>query len=148
MATESLPPIPLRWELAAENIAVRIRWFGLIVGYVLVNVDELEPGRRALLNAILTLGAVYTVLDTWHSLRGRVFLGRYPLFVGAMEALFIGLLCYFHAGLDSPFRFYYILSLLCCAIRYASRVTYATWLMHCFSYTVLYCGLPPGERRR
>ncbi len=147
MATESLPPIPLRWELAAENIAVRIRWFGLIVGYVLVNVDDLEPGRRALLNAILTLGAVYTVFDTWHSLRGRVFLGRYPLFVGAMEALFIGLLCYFHAGLDSPFRFYYILSLLCCAIRYASRVTYATWLLHCFSYTMLFCGLPPEERR-
>src|SRR5262249_34174259 len=26
-----------RWELAAETIAVKIRWFGLLVGYVLVN---------------------------------------------------------------------------------------------------------------
>ena len=26
-----------RWELAAETIAVKIRWFGLLVGYALVN---------------------------------------------------------------------------------------------------------------
>ena len=35
-----------------------------------------------------------------------------------MEALFIGLLCYFDAGLESPFRYYYFLSLICCAIRH------------------------------
>jgi len=31
------PSAPSRWELAAETIAVRIRWFGLLVGYFLVN---------------------------------------------------------------------------------------------------------------
>ncbi len=31
---------PSPWELAAEMIAVKIRWFGLLVGYVLVNVDS------------------------------------------------------------------------------------------------------------
>ena len=30
---------PSGWELAAETIAVKIRWFGLLVGYVLVNVQ-------------------------------------------------------------------------------------------------------------
>ena len=40
-----------------------------------------------------------------------------------MEALFIGLLCYFDGGLDSPFRYYYFLSLICCAIRHPSQVT-------------------------
>ena len=35
-----------RWELAAETIAVKIRWFGLLVGYVLVNVaGPAEIGR-------------------------------------------------------------------------------------------------------
>ena len=78
MAIAAPTAIPSRWELAAETIAVKIRWFGLLVGYVLVNV---EPGdhARAVLNAILALGGVYALLDTYYSLRGRVFLGRYPL---------------------------------------------------------------------
>src|SRR6266540_1006424 len=29
-----------RWELAAENIAVKIRWFGILFGYLLVNLGE------------------------------------------------------------------------------------------------------------
>ena len=40
----------------------------------------------------VALGAVYALLDTYYSFRGRVFLGRYPLGVSLMEALFIGLL--------------------------------------------------------
>ena len=44
-----------------------------------------------------------------------------------MESLFIALLCYFHGGVDSPFRYYYLLSLICCAIRHSMHVTYATW---------------------
>ena len=79
MATDTVPAVPSRWELAAETIAVKIRWFGLLVGYVLVNFDDVEPGAAGILNAILTLGAAYALLDTWYSLRGRVFLGRYPL---------------------------------------------------------------------
>ncbi len=139
-----LPAAPSRWELAAETIAVKIRWFGLLVGFVLVNVEELSPERRGLLNAILALGTVYTVLDTYYSFRGRVFLGRYPLAISCMEALFIGLLCYCDEGLESPFRYYYFLSLICCAIRYPSRVTYLSCALHCLSYGTLYLTLP-GE---
>jgi signal transduction histidine kinase len=145
MATAT--PSASRWELAAETIAVKIRWFGLLVGYVLVNVDDHGDAARPILNAILTLGAVYALLDTYYSLRGRVFLGRYPLSISVMEALFIGLLCFGHGGLESAFRYYYILSLICCAIRYSSRVTLATYALHCISYTGLYLALPEDERR-
>jgi two-component system NtrC family sensor kinase len=135
------------WELAAETIAVKIRWFGLLIGYVLVNAGGHGPVRQAVLNAILTLGAGYALLDTAYSLRGRVFLGRYPLLISGMEALFIGLLCYWQGGLESSFRYYYFLSLLCCAIRYSSRVTYATCALHCASWTVLFLALPPEQQR-
>ncbi|MCA9067034.1 MAG: two-component sensor histidine kinase, partial [Planctomycetaceae bacterium] len=123
-------------QLPAEAITVRIRWFGLCVGYFLVNV--LSPGpHQPQLNAILTLGAVYAFLDTLWSVRGRVFLGRVPLFISLMEAVFIGLLCQYDAGLESPFRYYYFLSLLVCAIRYAPIVTYSTLALHALSYTTL-----------
>jgi signal transduction histidine kinase len=147
MATDPAPAASPRWELAAETIAVKIRWFGLLVGYVLVNVDDASLDRRAVLNVLLTLGAAYTLLDTWFSYRGRVFLGHSPLIVSLMESLFIGLLCYFHTGLESPFRYYYFLSLICCAVRHASHVTYATWALHCASYTVLYLALPAEQRQ-
>src|SRR5215469_4046119 len=95
-----------RWELAAETIAVKIRWFGLLVGFVLVNTSPPGDSPLAVLNAILALGTIYAVLDTAYSLRGRVFLGRSPLLISGMEALFIGLLCFYHGGLDSAFRYY------------------------------------------
>src|SRR5262245_57152383 len=91
---ERRPASPSPWELAAEAIAVKIRWFGLLIGAVVINVSDHEPARLAVLNAILTLGALYTLLDTWFSLHGEVFLGRSPLVISLMEALFIGLLCY------------------------------------------------------
>jgi signal transduction histidine kinase len=147
MATTVTPPVPSSWELAAERIAVKIRWFGLVVGYVLVNVDDSLDGHRAILNAILALGAIYALLDTLHGVRGQVFLGRYPLCISFMEALFIGLLCYYHGGLESAFRYYYLLSLICCAVRYSSRVTFATYVLHCASYTVLYLALPEEQRK-
>ena len=147
VSTTALPlPSPSRWELAAETIAVKIRWFGLLVGTLLVNVASPADGRRPLLNAILAVGAVYTLVDTWFSVRGRIFLDRSPLAVSLMEALFIGLLCYFHGGLGSPFRYYYLLSLLCCAIRHASHVTYATCALHSLSYSLLYLSLPSAGR--
>jgi signal transduction histidine kinase len=138
---------PERWELAAEAIAIKIRWFGLLVGYVLVNVSP--AGDRLLLNAILTLGAGYALVDTYFSLRGRVFLGRSPLVISLMEATFIGLLCFFDDGLESFFRFYYFLSLICCAIRHSTRVTFMTCALHCASYGLLYFALPasPGSLR-
>jgi signal transduction histidine kinase len=133
--------------LAAETIAVKIRWFGLLIGYILVNLNGADRGRQAVLNAILTVGLAYTLFDTYFSVRGRVFFGRSPLGVSVMEGLFIGLLCYFDNGLDSPFRYYYFLSLICCAIRHASHVTYATCALHCLSYGLLYLALPPEGKR-
>src|SRR5688500_16596960 len=127
------------WQLPAEAIAVRMRWFGLCVGYVLVNVLR-QGEHQPELNAILTLGAVYALLDTIWSLRGRVFLSPAPLFISLMEAVFIGLLCYFDQGQESLFRFYYFLSLLACAIRWEPRVTYATFGLHALSFTILALG--------
>ena len=93
------------------------------------------------------MGAAYTLADTYYSLRGRVLLDRYPLSISLLEALFIGLLCYHHDGLESPFRYYYFLSLICCALRYSSWVTYATCGLHCASYLLLYLALPLEQRR-
>jgi len=124
------------WQLSVEWITLRIRWFGLIVGYLVVN--TLSPAeQRTHLNGILTVGAGYALLDLlWHW-RGEVFLSRVPLFVSLMEAFFIGLLCYFDRGIDSFFRYYYFLSLLVCAIRYSPFVAYSTFAMHAASYSML-----------
>lgn len=131
------------WELAAESITVKIRWFGVAAGYLLVNVvDRPADSQRPIMNAILTLGAVFALVDTLWSLRGRVFLSRWPLAVSLMEAVFIGLLCYFDAGLDSPFRYYYFLSLLLCAMRYSPIVTFATFVLHSISYGELFFSRP------
>jgi signal transduction histidine kinase len=139
---------PSAWELAAEAIVVKIRWFGVFVGYLLVNFGDIGGESRSILNAILAVGAVYTICDTFYSLRGRVFLGRYPLIISIMEAIFIGLLCYFSGGLNSSFRYFYFLSLICCAIRYRSPVTYATCALHCASYGLLYVIGPAGSQDR
>jgi two-component system, NtrC family, sensor kinase len=147
MGSAPVSAVTSRWELAAEAIAVKIRWFGLIAGYVLVNVDRSSGPAQPILNAILALGAVYALIDTYYSLRGRVFLARSPLAISLMEALFIGVLCYYHGGLESSFRYFYLLSLICCAVRNSSRVTFATYALHCTSYTVLYLVLPPEQRQ-
>ncbi len=127
---------PAQWQLAAEGITVRIRWFGLCVGYVLVNFLDRGTNQPAL-NAILTLGAGYALIDTYFSLRGRVFLRDWPLVISLMEAVFIGLLCHFDGGLESPFRFYYFLSLLVVAIRHSPVVTMVTFWMHTASFAGL-----------
>ncbi|MSR56823.1 MAG: two-component sensor histidine kinase [Planctomycetaceae bacterium] len=127
------------WDLAAESITVKIRWFGVVVGYVLVNLlDRPAESHRPIMNAILTLGAIFALIDTLWSLRGRVFLSNLPLAISLMEAVFIGFLCYFDAGLESPFRFYYFLSLLVCAMRYSPAVTIATFALHAISYGELF----------
>lgn len=142
----SSPPSPAglrdgqdpNWELAAEGITLRIRWFGLCIGYVLVDFLGRQLVNRPLMNSILSLGAVYALLDTYWSLRGKVFLSRGPLIVSLMEAIFIGLLCHFDKGVESPFLVYYFLSLLVCAIRYSSAITYSTFALHTLSYLTLY----------
>jgi signal transduction histidine kinase len=145
MATARTAASLSRWELAAETIAVKIRWVGILVGYALVNLHHPPAPHAPVLNAILGLGAGYALLDTAYSVRGRVFLGRWPLLISLMEALFIGLLCFYHEGLDCPFRYYYLLSLICCAIRHPPRVTYATCALHCLSYGLLYLTAPEGH---
>ncbi len=132
------PTQDFNWNLAAQGITLRIRWFGICIGYVLVNwIGGGVEANRAVLNAILVFGAVYALLDTLFSARGKVFLSEWPLFVSLMEATFIGLLCHFDRGVLSAFRFYYFLSLLVCAIRYAPTVTWATFVLHTASYGML-----------
>ena len=69
---------------------------------------------------------------------GEVFLKRWPLCVSLMESVFITLLCYHDTGLSSPFRWYYLLSLICCSIRYSSAVAWWTVAFHSVSLVVLY----------
>ena len=137
-------PDPTRSDLAAEAVAVKIRWFGLVLGYLYANFGS--PADPVPLDGLLALGFAFTALDTYHSWRGRVFLGRHPLLVSCMEALFIGLLCYADAGLESPFRYYYILSLICAAIRHTPLVTGVTCGLDCLSYAALFIALPPERK--
>ena len=83
--------------------------------------------------AFLALGAGYAALDFAFWRLGEVFLKRWPLFVSFMESIFIALLCYHDTGLASPFRWYYLLSLICCAIRYQPAVAWWTLGFHSIS---------------
>ncbi|HEY4258505.1 MAG TPA: ATP-binding protein [Schlesneria sp.] len=135
------------WQLSVQAITVRIRWFGICVGYGLVNlIGGGEASNRSALDAILVLGALYALLDTYYSLHGRVFFSEWPLFVSLMEAMFIGLLCYFDGGVLSAFRFYYFLSLLVCAIRYKPSITWATLGLHVLSYSAISLALAVHSR--
>ena len=67
------PRTEFNWELEAQAITLRIRWFGIAAGYALVNLLG-NSSATFTLNAILALGAVYALCDTYFSARGRVFL--------------------------------------------------------------------------
>src|SRR5262249_10588168 len=54
----------------------------------------------------------------------------------------------FENDLDSPFRYYYLLSLLCCALRHSARVTVATFLLHSVSYWLVYLLVPSTSAGR
>lgn len=128
--------------IQAETISVRIRWFGIVLGFVLVNLGihaspDSDTRSQFALNLLLTLGAAYAMVDTYRSYRGKIFPVRFRLIVSVVESIYIGLLCYFDSGADSPFRFYYFLSLLVCAIRHPPNVTYATMGLHGLSYLLL-----------
>jgi two-component system, NtrC family, sensor kinase len=129
VSTHSPSDNTFRFDLAAESITLRIRWFGVCVGFALVNLigaDRLHPGASRdvfLLNGILMIGVAYVAMDTYWSYRGKVFLSNWPLAVSLLETVFIGLLCYFDLGQESAFRFYYLLSVVVCAIRYAPVIT-------------------------
>lgn len=126
----------VRTELATESIVVKLRWFGIAMGYVLVQsrVGLRDPWA---VRAFLALGAGYAALDTAFYLMGEVIFKRWPLFVSLMESVFIALLCYYDTGLSSPFRWYYLLSLICCAIRYRPLTAWLTCGMHALSLLTL-----------
>ena len=132
---EVVPERP-RWDLAAESIVVKIRWFGVIMGYVLVQ-SRTGLHNPSAVRAFLALGAGYAALDFVFWRMGEVFLKRWPLFVSFMESIFIALLCYHDTGLASPFRWYYLLSLICCAIRYQPAVAWWTLGFHSISLLCL-----------
>ncbi len=136
----------LAWELATESIVVKIRWFGIVMGVALI---ELRGGLHspAAVGVCLALGAGYASLDTYYYRLGKVFLQPYPLFVSLMESVFIGLLCYNDTRLESPFRWYYLLSIICCAIRYREGTAWATCVFHCLSFVGLAWWLGVGVER-
>lgn len=146
LAFDTVPPYStLATDLEAEETSIGVRWFGVVLGLVIANgpvvADAFDAGVQssarspAALNAILFFGAVYALVDTIWSRRGRVFLGDVPLFVSVMEAGFIGLLCYFDRGSESAFRVYYFLSLLITAVRHRRRVTWSTFALHAISFS-------------
>jgi two-component system NtrC family sensor kinase len=135
------------WDLATESIVVKIRWIGVVMGYVLVQTRTGLHNPSAV-RAFLALGAGYAALDTAFYRLGEVVLTRWPLFVSLMESVFIALLCYHDTGSSSPFRWYYLLSLICCAIRYRPAVAWVTFGFHCISLLTLAAVLetdPRGE---
>jgi signal transduction histidine kinase len=100
-----------------------------------------------LLNLLLSFGLAYACIDTYCFFRREeFFLSRYPLIVSLLEAVFITLLCRYDIGLNSPFRHYYLLSLVVCAIRYPILVPYLSCMLHCGSYTLLFLVMP-GEKQ-
>lgn len=119
-------------DLAIESIVVKIRWFGIAMGYVLVQTRTGLHDPSAV-RAFLALGAGFAALDTAFYRMGEVFLRPVPLFVSGMESVFIALLCYHDTGPSSPFRWYYLLSLICCAIRYRPMIAWLTFVGHCLS---------------
>jgi signal transduction histidine kinase len=118
-----------RWELAAESTVVKLRWFGIVMGYILVQTRTGLHDPWAV-RAFLALGAGYAALDLAFWLMGEVILKGWPLLVSFMESIFIALLCYHDTGLDSPFRWYYLLSLICCSIQNRSAVAWWTLGFH------------------
>jgi signal transduction histidine kinase len=146
MMPVTAPDPRLRWDLATEPIVVRMRWFGVVMGYLLVQTRTGLHDPWAV-RAFLALGAGYAALDTVFYYRlGEVVLVRWPLVVSLLESVFIALLCYHDTGLASPFRWYYLLSSICCAIRYRRAVAWLTFAFHCVSLLVLSSVLPPGPR--
>lgn len=137
-------PAPIRWELDAEAVAVKIRWFGLAVGAAYANLGSAADPLP--LNLILLFGLLFTALDTVWSWRDRVFLGGHPLVVSTLEAVYIGLLCFCDGGPESDFRYYYLVSLIVAALRYSPVVTGVTCGLACLSYSVLVLTAPPDRR--
>ena len=106
------PPTDVpRWDLDAEAIAVKIRWFGLLLGFAYVNLGAPTGPSRPSSTPSCCSGSAYTLLDTWFYRRRRVFLGEARWSSRSWRRCSSACLCVFEHGLDSPFRYYYLLSL-------------------------------------
>lgn len=139
--------VPSEWERDSAGILVKIQWFGLLVGFLLANVPGRTPDSPHLLNLLLSVGLVYACVDAFYYFRDESFLlSRFPLMVAFLETIFITLLCRYDVGLNSPYRFYYLLSLLVVAIRYPVVVPYLCCVLHCVSYTLLFFFIPSEQR--
>lgn len=142
-----MKPVPSDWERDSAGILVKIQWFGLLVGFLLANVPGRTPDSPLLLNLLLSVGLVYACVDSFYYFKGDVFLlSRFPLIVAFLETIFITLLCRYDVGLNSPYRFYYLLSLLVAAIRYPVVVPYLSCALHCISYTLLFFVVPSNQQ--
>ena len=62
-----------RWELSAESAVVKLRWFGVVMGYILVQTRTGLHDPWAV-RAFLALGAGYAALDLAFWRMGEVFL--------------------------------------------------------------------------
>ena len=64
-------------EDAGAWIVLKIRWVGVILGYLVVN---LTPGalNAPVLNGLLGFGLAFTLLDTWYRRQNRIFLVSIP----------------------------------------------------------------------
>jgi signal transduction histidine kinase len=132
------------WGPAAESIVVKIRWFGVAAGFALVQTRvalDVPLHNPSAVRAFLALGAGFAALDTAFHRMGEVFLRRRPLLVATMEGSFIALLCYHDTGIDSPFRWYYLLSLVCSAIRYRPALAWTTLVIHALCLLALTAAL-------
>ena len=69
-----------RWELAAESTVVKLRWFGIVMGYILVQTRTGLHDPWAV-RAFLALGAGYAALDLAFWRMGEVILKGWPLLV-------------------------------------------------------------------
>jgi two-component system, NtrC family, sensor kinase len=131
-------------ELSAGRIIVRLRWFGILIGILLVETRSGISNPSAV-RAFLALGAGFASLDTAWYLMGEVFLRRVPLLISLLEAIFIGLLCYHDTGIGSPFRWYYLMSLICVAIRYSPAVAWTSWFFDAISLSLLFLMIGQGN---
>ena len=121
-----------RWELAAESIVVKLRWFGVVMGYILVQT------RTGLHDPWAVRGFSLWEPDTPRSTSRSGGWVKYFSKVGrssfrSWSRSSWRLLCYHDTGLNSPFRWYYLLSLICCSIRYRAVVAWWTVAFHTLS---------------
>ena len=125
-----------RWELSAESAVVKLRWFGVVMGYILV---QTRTGPARPLGGAGVSGA-----------RGRLCRARPGVLAdGRGLPQTLAAVCFTHGvglhrdallsryGISSPFRWYYLLSLICCSIRYSSAVAWWTFAFHSLSLLAL-----------